>query len=215
MDFLEFETEGTIICTRGLIARGLSEMRVRVGTAALLPEAKSFLKFVAEYMDSSGQRIKPGQTLNYGYWLVKFQAAADAVLEVWEYNPEATEFIIGASLTLSYWRDQHETCARFRGDFSPPRPDRLTAVSLGVMEGLPVQAVRYRWREHMSGWLLVTEEWDKKIESLTNHHTYHVTAGRPDLARYLALPIGFRFDLTNGERAWIDEEVFQGDAPGR
>jgi hypothetical protein len=190
-----------------MVARGLPEMRVQVREAALLPECEFFLQFVADYLADSGKRIKSGETLNYGYWLVKFQAVRDDLLEVWEYNAQATEFVLGGSLALSYWRDQHQICSHYGADFSPPRADKLTAVSVGVMEGLPVQAVRYPWQEHMSGWLLVTAKWDGNVKSVTNHHTYHVTAARPDLARFLALPIGFRFDLTKGQRVWIDEEV--------
>jgi hypothetical protein len=59
----------------------------------------------------------------------------------------------------------------------------------------------------MSGWLIVTEQYDGDINSLKNHHTYHVTAARPDLAKFLALPCGFRFDQTDGEKAWFDPEA--------
>ena len=92
--------------------------------------------------------------------------------------------------------------------FDPPDPERLTVVSAGVMEpGHPVQAVRYPWAEPMSGWMIVTERYDDNIESLVHHHTYHITAARPDLAKYMALPHGFRFDSTKGDHAWFDPEV--------
>jgi hypothetical protein len=173
-----------------------------------LPECESFLRFVARYVSESGRKIKADETLNYGYWLVKFRALNPNLLEVWEYNSEGTEFVRGGSLALRYWRDQHHICATYGAEFKPPRPDKLTAVSAGVMEGLPVQGVRYPWQEHMSGWLMVTQRWDENIKSLTNHHTYHVSAVRPDLAPFLALPVGFRFDLTAGRRqVWLDEEV--------
>lgn len=149
--------------------------------------------------------------MNYGYWLVKFERVNDDLLEVWEYNNKGTDFVRGGSLALRYWRDQHRVCNANSAEFNPPRPDKLTAVSVGVMEGLPVQGVRYPWQEHMSGWLIVTERWEGNIKSLLYEHTYHVTERRPDLARYLALPIGFRFDFTNGERVWLDEEVAHQD----
>ncbi len=207
MPTLAISRDGLVVSTRGMVTRSLPETRVQVAEVALLPECEFFLRFVADYLTESGKRIKSGETLNYGYWLVKFQAVSDDLLEVWEYNADASEFVLGGSLALSYWRDQHQICSHYGADFSPPRADKLTAVSVGVMEGLPVQAVRYPWQEHMSGWLLVTAKWDGDVKSLTNHHTYHVTAARPDLARFLALPIGFRFDLTKGQRVWIDEEV--------
>src|SRR6266404_3895046 len=156
MASLAFEKSGLVVSTRGMTKRGLAEMRVQVDTASLLPESERFLQFVADYLADSGKRIKPGETLNHGYWIVKFQGVNDDLLEVWEYNAEATEFIPGGSLTLSYWRDQHEVCSRSGAPFSPPRADKLTAVAAGVFEGLAVEAVRYPMGEHMSGWFLFT-----------------------------------------------------------
>jgi hypothetical protein len=207
MRSISFRKSDLVIATQGLAGSGLPELRVEVNAPSLLSEGERFLRFVADYLLEQGAQIKPGETLNYGYWLVKFQPVGKGLLEVWEYNPEATEFVLGASLTLRYWQEQHRICELYGAEFAPPRPDKLTAVSAGVMEGLPVRAVRYPWQEHMSGWLLVTDQWDKNIKSLTNHHTYHVTAARPDLAPFLALPVGFRFDLTRGQQAWVDPEV--------
>jgi hypothetical protein len=206
MTALAFERHGLAVSTRGMVARGLPEMRVQVREASLLPECEFFLQFVADYLADSGKRINSGETLNHGYWLVKFQTVRDDLLEVWEYNAEGTDFVLGGSLALSYWRDQNQVCSQHRAAFLPPRADKLTAVSSGVLEGLPLEGVRYPMGEHMSGWFLLTDKWDKNVASLTNHHTFHVTAARPDLARFLALPTGFRFDLRSS-RVWFDEEV--------
>lgn len=207
MGSISFNKDGLAVSTLGLADRGLPELRVQVNSLSLVSDGETFLRFVANYMSNEGRPIKAGETLSYGYWLVKFQAATGDLLETWEYNPDATEFILGGSLTLRYWKEQHQACELYHAEFAPPRPDKLTAISVGVMEGLPVQGVRYPWQEHMSGWLLVTEKWDRNTKSLTNHHTYHVTAARPDLVPFIALPVGFRFALTNGQRAWLDPEV--------
>lgn len=57
----------------------------------------------------------------------------------------------------------------------------------------------------MSGWMFTTEAWTGEVESLTYHHLYHVTARRPDIARYLALPFGFCFRLNPKEEIWFEE----------
>lgn len=207
MNNISFEKVGLAVTTHGLVDMGVPEIRVQVNVPELLGECEAFLQFIANYVRGSNVRIRPGETMNYGYWLVKFQSVGSNMLEVWEYNSEGTEFVLGASLALSYWRDQHEVCSKYQADFSPPRPDKLTSVSIGVLEGLPVEAVRYPMQEHMSGWFLFTDKWDKNVKSLANEHTYHITAARPDLARFLALPTGFRFDLRSGKRVWLDEEV--------
>jgi hypothetical protein len=201
--------KGLAISTQGLRWRGLRELRVQVNAPILLADAEELVSFLGDYLLREQTQLNPGETLNYGYWLIKFQAADDQFLDVWEYNPDATEFVPGASLTLHYWREQHRICSLYGSAFMPPRPDTLTAVSSGVLEGLPVQAVRYPWREHMSGWLMVTRLWAGTVQSLVHQHTYHVTAARPDLAPLVALQVGFRFDLTNEERAWLDFEVFE------
>lgn len=199
--------EDLILSTRGLPDAGRPDLRIRVNAPSLLMAAEEFLRFVVDYLLRQGAQVKSGETLNYGYWLVKFKEVSERILDVWEYNPEATEFVPGGSLTLHYWQEQHRICNAFGAEFTPPRPDKLTTVSEGVMKGLPVQGVRYPWQEHMSGWLLVTERWDKSVTSLTNHHTYHVTAARPDLAPFISLPVGFRFDQSDRRTAWVDPEI--------
>lgn len=204
-----FKREGLTVSTVGLFLRGLPEIRIDVNSPSLLGECEPFLRFVTDYLSQTGARIELGETMAYGYWLVRFQEATENLMAVWEYEPEATHFVPGGSLTLQYWRDQHRVCQEHKTDFVPPRPDRLTVVSAGVLEGLPVQAVRYPSPEQMSGWWLITEKYDGNIKSLKHEHTYHVTAARHDLAPFLALPYGFRFDLTHGEDAWYDVEVAQ------
>jgi hypothetical protein len=155
----------------------------------------------------SGATIRGGETLSYGYWLTLFKEQGRDWLDVWEYNPGATDSVRGATLTLRYWRDQHDVCARFGCEFVPPRPDKLVVLSAGVMEGEPVQGVRYPSPEHMSGWWVTTNRYDGDVGSLRREHLYHLTAARPDLAQYLALPHGFRFDLASREDVWLDARV--------
>ena len=202
------EREGLQVRSRGLSKRGQSELVVRVDSAELITHAEQFLRHVIKYLDQVKTRITDGQTMNYGYWLVKFLSASNDLLEVWEYDPSGTDFIRGGSLTFTYWRDQHAICDKYGAAFSPPNPEQLTVVSAGVLEGeLPIQAVRYPWAEHMSGWIIMSEQYDGNIESLMHHHTYHVTANRPDLAQYIALPFGYRVDLAHGEHVWFDQKV--------
>jgi hypothetical protein len=193
--------------TDGLSKRGQDEIMISVESSDLMPQAKFFLKFVVKYLDTEKARITSHQTMNFGYWLVKFEPAGDGYLDVWEYDSVFESFIHGGSLALRYWRDQLATCESVGANFYPPNPGKMTAVSSGVMEGHPVQAVRYSLGDPMSGWLIVTDQYNGDITTLTTHHTYHVTAARPDLAKFLALPCGFRFDQTSGEKVWFDPEA--------
>jgi hypothetical protein len=202
-----YEKSTRSVNTLGLTRSGQDDTQVEVNRSELLPYAEQFLRHVVSYLRESGRRILPGETFPYGYWLVRFEAR-DGRLEVWEYNPAATEFVRGACLTLTYWRDQHQICDQLQAAFVPPRPDRLTVVDNGVFEGLPIQAVRYPSPEHMSGWWITTDKYNGDVSTLRREHTYHVTSTRPDIAPYIALPYGFRFDLgESGAHAWLDERV--------
>lgn len=198
-----------IVCTEGLKAFGHLEISV-LADVDLIEESERFLKHVSDYVSSSAKQIKQGETMVYGYWLVKFQGGErEDHLETWEYTPDASDFVRGADLTLSYWRDQHFVCDQYGAAFRPPRPDKLTVISAGVIEGLPVQGIRYPSPDQMSGWWITTDLYDGNIETLRHEHTYHITAVRPDLAKYLALPDGFRFNLAVAEDVWFDEKVLE------
>jgi hypothetical protein len=75
----------------------------------------------------------------------------------------------------------------------------LITVSEGVFEGDDVQGVRYRLPSHMSGWWITTVRYNGALSSLKNVHEYLLTASRPDLTRFLALAVGYRFYSDNGE----------------
>ncbi|MEJ1934337.1 hypothetical protein WDZ92_29420, partial [Nostoc sp. NIES-2111] len=128
-----------------------------------MDEAEKFLRFIVKYLEAEEQKITANQTMNYGYWLVKFVPTAEGRLDVWEYDPSLTNFLHGGSLTLKYCRDQQEVCKNCHAVYTPPNPGELTAISFGVMEGRPVQAVRYNIGEPMSGWIIVTDQYDGNI----------------------------------------------------
>lgn len=195
-----------IFRTAGLSALGMPDIRLSLADAALADEATRFLEFVIEYLRQSPRRLHPGDTLAYGYWVLKF-VPAGAYVEVWESDSTGSEFVPGADRTLRYWSDQHQVCERYHAPFAPPRPDQLTVVDEGTLRGLPVQGVRYVSPDHMSGWWITTDAYDGNVSTLRHEHSSHITAARPELAKYLALPCGFRFDLSSHEDVWYDEKA--------
>jgi hypothetical protein len=199
--------DATGVSTDGLNYFGQDDIHVVVPERSMSEEVEAFLRFVVGYLAESNRKIRDHETIAYGYWLVQFRQEQPRLLEAWEYTADATDFQRGVRLSLTYWRDQHRICDKLGVAFDPPRADRLTVVSKGVFEGLPVKGVRYPAPEHMSGWWFVTDEYDGQISSLGKEHTYHVTAARSDLAKFLALPVGCRFDLTRFEDVWFDRTV--------
>ncbi len=195
------------LVTSGLRAIGEPEIALRLADASLLAEGESLLHCLAGYVRSGERRLRDGDTVAYGYWLLKVRGTPGGNLEILERSPNGRDFDPGATLTLSYWRDQHRTCTQAGVDFKPPRPDTLVAVAPGVMDGDPVEGVRYPSPAHMSGWWFFTDRYDGDINKVKTEHLYHVTAARPDLAAFLALPPGFRFSQKAGSKVWLDPVV--------
>lgn len=97
-------------------------------------------------------------------------------------------------------------CSKFNVSPVFPQFSQNIVISKGVYEGLGVDAVRYSSPEHMTGWWLITDLYDDNIDSLMNVHNFHVAFNRP--LKYLALPYGFRFYITNSEEdIWFDENT--------
>jgi len=209
---LKVVTKDLAVITDGLATTDGLEVRATVSEGRLLRECEELVRFVAHRAAQGALKISDGQEPGYGYWRTQFIADEEGFLEMWELDPKGEELLRGVNLTLRYWIDQHETCRRFHSEFVPPRPDQLVVVSEGVFEGDNVKVVRYSSPEHMSGWWMVTDRYNGKIDSLRTEHLVHLTFVRPDLSKYIALSEGFRFDLTTQEDVWFDEAVLREEA---
>jgi hypothetical protein len=191
--------------TVGLIKQTGYELSASVTDSLLIEDCREFLEFVANYL-LAGNPLRAGETLMYGYWLTKAQLDDKRRMFFQEYNPEATEFVFGVSHTIRYWKEQHDICEKGKAIFSPPRPDQKIVISEGVYEGDEVEGVRYPSPNHMSGWWITTDRYNGNVESLKTVHAHHVSAKRPDLAKFLALPFGYRF-VSKNDDVWFDEAV--------
>lgn len=199
------EVQDTLVFSVGL---GGSDVELRVPDRSRVEDGEALVRTVVDYVEGTGRSLRPGETFGYGYWLVRFDAGGSGRLSISEYAADASQFVPGADLALRYWREQHEVCERFGAPFTPPRADQMVAVSVGVYEGDPVQGVRYHAPDHMTGWYATTARFNGDTRTLTVEHLYHLTAKRPDLARYVALPPGYRFDMTGGsDDVWFDVGV--------
>lgn len=109
---------------------------------------------------------------------------------------------------------QKKCCEHYGADFQPVHSEQLVVISEGIYEGLsPVAGVRYHSPEHMSGWWLTTDQYDGNVDSLKTVHFIHVTEHRQDIALYMALPFGYRFQLGgDDDRVWFDIEVAKDSA---
>ena len=198
-------SKGLTCQTMGLLDQFGYELSATVNSVLLLDECGKFVQFIGAYA-AAGAAIKPGETVRYGYWLTKAELGDDNQLVFWEYNPEATEFVFGVNTAVSYWRDQHQICQKVGANFDPPRLNQMVVLSDGVLDGDEVEGVRYPSPDHMSGWWLTTDRFNGDTSTLKTIHAHHLSAGRPDLAKFLALPFGYRFFSPQSD-VWFDRKV--------
>ncbi|MGO4389675.1 hypothetical protein AB4Y85_19325 [Microvirga sp. 2YAF29] len=196
---------GSGFMTDGLLQKYGYELKAEVQNQELLGDCNNFLQSIIQYI-SCGHALSAGETVAYGYWLTKVIKDENQYMSFWEYNPQATEFIYGIERTLTYWRSQHEICSQAGAAFAPPRADQMIVISDGVYDGDDVEGVRYPSPEHMSGWWFTADRYNDDISTLQTVHAHHISAARPDLAKFFALPYGFRF-FSGQDAVWFDKEV--------
>lgn len=194
---------GANLQTEGLARHGRKELRVNIGSAPI-HGYEEYLRVVADY--AVQKPILDGETVRHGFWLTKMILTSDGFLDAWEYRKQGDEFVRGIDLAVSYWDSQHRVCDDAGVEFTPPLADQKAAVSPEVLEGERFSAVRYPSPPHMSGWWFLSPNYDGDVQKLKVIHLYHVTAGRDDIAPFLALPFGYRFD---GGRVWFDPEILE------
>ena len=102
--------------------------------------------------------------------------------------------------------EQQATCEAHDVAFVPPLPDQLVAISPRVLDGRSEGAgVRYGDMTE-SGWIVFAPEVEEDVSDFIGIHASHLRDTHPEIHRYLALPVGWRFAVPSDE-AWFDPEV--------
>ena len=156
------------------------------------PECRALLEWLLEAAPPA-VRGRSGQEFSYGYWPVRIVGEDRDHDRLQERTTDGSDFVSWIRNAPDYWHSQHQVCERAGSAYCPPRVDQLVALSDGVMSGDPIEAVRYRAPDHMTGWYLTTDKYDGDASTLTLEHIVHVTYARPDIAKFVALAPGFRF----------------------
>jgi hypothetical protein len=156
-----------------------------------------------DYILTKSARIKPGETFEYGFWLVRFVLTSAGRLSAWDLRPGTTnEFVPNVDLAVGYCRAQTEVCTELGGvDFLPPGGDevRLMTRQCWADHQLSSIAIRVLIRSNR-GWIILSQSFVPGVTPMRVAHLYEITEKRPDLIRYLALPRGWHVDLRGAER---------------
>lgn len=210
----KIEKAGDVLRTVGVADLGAHDVQLQLPAPGLEEAARRLLEVLAEYQCDEGRTLRDGETIQHGYWMLKAKLIGRGIVELWEMTPDAEGFRPGVADTLRYWVDQRAICESVMSVFAPPRPDQLISISNGVLDrpDLLVEGVRYPAPSHASGWYLTTDLYTGHISGMRNEHLYHLSEKRPEIAKYLALPPGWRFEFGDGQGAVYPDEKQQPSA---
>ncbi|AZB19727.1 hypothetical protein EG352_19090 [Chryseobacterium indologenes] len=155
------------------------------------------IKYIIDYIVDSKSIISENQNIGYYSWLLQFRLIEDNYYELYEADVDGSGFNKGCDTAISIIRNQSEICAHYGLPTQFPNFNQMVVISKGVYEGKDIEAIRYESPENMSGWWLITDDYDDNIESLMTVHYHHVAFTRADILGYLAIPFGYRFLMEN------------------
>jgi hypothetical protein len=112
------------------------------------------------------------------------------------------------SLWNKYLLQQHELCKRFGVAQVPIEPFQILGIANDLSQN-PLNGLRHPVEGRTAGWYIWTGEYSKADDFFKPVHAYHLLDTKPELLKYLGLPIGFRFLIDNNgyEDVWYDETL--------
>ncbi len=167
------------------------------------------LKYIIDYIIKETHTIANNQSIAFNSWVIKFRLSEkDDVFNLYELDKKCDRFVEGIEFSLSIMKNQIEVCEKYSSNFSFPYLNQKVVISDGVLEGYPVEAVRYESPNHMSGWWITTDLYNDDINTLKQVDLSELFLKRYDLIKYLALQNGFRFFMNQvNDDVWFDKEV--------
>ncbi|SFN92496.1 hypothetical protein SAMN05421594_4738 [Chryseobacterium oleae] len=194
---IEISSNNIYVETKGLNSYLDKEIRVTIGNNQ--PENYiDVIKYIIDYIVDSKPIISENQNIGYYSWLLQIRLDENKYYDLYEANSEGSGFNKGCDTAISVVRNQSELCSHYGLAPQSPNFSQMIVISDGVYEGKDIEGIRYESPEHMSGWWLITDDYDDNIESLKTVHFHHVAFARPDILKYLGLPFGYRFLMENG-----------------
>ncbi|UKB85371.1 hypothetical protein LF887_07025 [Chryseobacterium sp. MEBOG06] len=193
---IEISVSNDYVATKGLQPYFNREIRIAIGNNDQ-DDYKNVIKYIIDYILESKPVISENQNIGYYSWLLQFRIDNQNYYDLYEINRDGSNFNKGCDTAISAIRSQSEICAKQNLTPLFPNFNQMIVISDGVYEGKDIEGIRYDSPEHMSGWWLITDDYDDNISSLKTVHFYHVIFRRPDILKYLALPFGYRFQLEN------------------
>lgn len=195
--------------TEGLVTEIKFELRVKKGSFRE-DDYIYVLKYIIDYLFKESIVITPNQTIAFNSWILIFVEKQDSYLEIYERHPITHEIVPGCEYSIEIMNNQIVVCDNHSSKYLFTKVNQNIVISDGVLEGEPVEGVRYEAPDHMSGWYLTTDLYNDDINTLKQIGLPDLALKRPELVKFLALDYGFRFVTdTKNEEVWFDEETLK------
>jgi hypothetical protein len=200
--------------TDGLRTLGQQEITVMVPWPEYDPRdlrITHLLRFLEDYLSSQPKRILPGQTLRYGWTMLRFVAdehnlsgaGTDILLIEEKQHPfihNDSSYVPGVAQTIALLQLQHEAMRRNRvtGDAMYPSSSQLaivcTRVTPETVQHLRPLMAHRAWQPttRESGWFIGCCDHDHDHDNpgeLATIHLLHLVERFPGLFPYVAMPV--------------------------
>lgn len=191
---MKFRTQradaGIAVETVGLVGRFGRELRAVVDEDWAVEDAQGLMELAARALAEQPATSSTWWS-DAGFRRLRWEASRGVYLATERF---ADGFRPTIQRAAADWGAQHWVCARYGAAFAPIAEASLVAVSAAVWQPeVGVEGTRYEMSGDNSGWIIIDEAFRGGVPDLTVEHASHLADARPDLVRYFALPIGWRF----------------------
>lgn len=108
--------------------------------------------------------------------------------------------------------DQREICKKYAAEFCASSPTSKLGISKTVLTGaIPINGLRHPPANGTNGWYIwAGEEFSTDPDFFDPLHVSHIDECAPNVAKYLGLAPGWRFQIADGhEDVWFDETLLE------
>ncbi len=163
-------------------------------------ERDLLFSYLKDYLDSNkNTKILNGQSIQYGVWILKL-FISDSSIDVKEADPSnPKEFRDGFSFAFNLMKDQIALCELNNIAYTPAQGDELCAIFPDVItKDNIVYGLRWSKEKNMSGFLFWTDNSPQDMSKVSIYHIYDLPKIKPELLRFLGIPVGYRFNVNTG-----------------
>ena len=115
------------------------------------------------------------------------------------------------ALTNNQEIQQRNTCSKYRANYCPSPQESIIGISSQMKNGeQPIHGLRHPLIAGTTGWYIWAGDYSDDPNFFKPIHTKHLYDLYPDVLKFLGLPPGWRFLLTEDyEDVWYDGELLK------